>query len=94
MRQYEKQTTTYDRDVCIKMVCDVCGASVKNTESWDVRSFQRTEVKVKMKETESYPECGNSEITEFDVCPRCFKEKLIPAMKALGAEPSTREESW
>jgi len=35
-----------------------------------------------------YPGGGGGDKIEFDVCPICFSEKLIPAMKALGAEPN------
>jgi hypothetical protein len=41
-----------------------------------------------------YPDGHETEETSFDICPECFVAKVVPALKALGAEPTTTQNSW
>ena len=31
---------------------------------------------------------------EFDICPKCFDEVLVPFLKSKGAEPRVEENDW
>lgn len=87
----------------VKTVCDLCGAESKRDDWWyfyghrdpeDNGNLQETEVKVVIRYTHgtSYPEGGNGKEYSVDICPDCFRKKLIPWLKEQGAE--IREEEW
>lgn len=74
---------------CVSRTCDLCGKVGKGGE-WDaaVYEFNETEITVtiKQKEGSRYPEGGTGTEIEIDLCPDCFKAKLVPALQALGAK--------
>ena len=37
---------------------------------------------------------GDGESDTFDICPDCFKSKLIPWMREQGVEPEHKEWDW
>lgn len=61
--------------------CDLCGYKVNiliYDESWPNKyNFDYMQTEVKMREFNGYDEV----ISEYDICPKCFKEKLIPWIK-------------
>jgi len=68
-----------------KITCDLCSCTIIKT------SDSAQEIKVSHKSGWSYPDCGAGDLTEFDVCSQCFKEKLIPWFKSQSAEPQVSE---
>ena len=78
-----------------EVLCDICGA--KNPrQRWDLTDwgddcYDLDEVEIRCRTGSSYPDGGFGEETFFDICPKCFKEKVLPALKALGASPQNRE---
>ena len=84
------------RQKLVKRVCDICGFEAK-TEGWDAASgwdVNETEVRIecRQKEGESYPEGGWGTEWIIDICPECFKKKLVPALIEMGAQ--IKEEEW
>ena len=65
--------------------CDLCGATCPG--EWG-KGFQVARTEIKMREGEAYPEYQELEDTEVDICPTCFKEKLLPWLKSQGAVPT------
>jgi hypothetical protein len=62
--------------------CDFCGRDMDH----DRGGFDRNEVTIRAEEGEVYPECDCREVEEVDCCLTCWKEKVKPALQALGAK--------
>jgi len=76
--------------------CDLCGKEADG-EEWEAKSCYRVNeteirVQVRQKEGNNYPEGGSGTMYEIDLCPTCFKEKLVPWLKSQGAD--IKEEEW
>ena len=86
---------TYTRKVCMGRKCDLCGAEGYygewKTEDWGV---QETEIRVEIrhKSGEQYPEAGWGTLFDIDLCPKCFRERLVPWLRSQGAD--VKEEEW
>lgn len=74
------------RDVVDKITCDICGVEIKAREWGDAE-----EIEVKHRTGTAYPDGGSGEETTVDLCAKCFDEKLIPWLRAQGAQPTTKE---
>jgi len=76
--------------------CDLCGLESKG-EEWEAKSIYEvaeTEIaiEIRQKEGANYPEGGHGTKYEIDLCPNCFKDRLIPWLKLEGA--NIEEENW
>ena len=71
----------------VRIVCDLCGAEAKGDtfdgSSWTAEEID-LEVKVVMTEGTRYPEGYDTRRAKIDLCPTCFKEKLIPFVNENG----------
>ena len=75
-------------EVISHRTCDICNRSNRGKDSCEIE-----ETEISFREVEmSYPECGNGITYSYDICHECFKEKVMPALGVLGAEP--KEEEW
>ena len=78
------------RKVIIETVisCDTCGKKAKRGH-WDssVYAVENTEVTVTVhhESGKSYPGDHVTEKIRFDICPDCFRNKLVPYLQSLGA---------
>ena len=83
------------REVLTKRKCDLCGLESKYSD-WKSGKYEvaETEIKITMtqKEGSNYPEGGSGTEYEIDLCPKCFKERLIPWLKSEGVV--VKEEEW
>ena len=68
---------TVEVEVLECLVCDMCGA--KTTEDYWGEWYDHMEVIVQAAES-GRESCEN--MTGFDLCPKCFFEKLVPFIKA------------
>jgi hypothetical protein len=73
--------------------CELCEKTTDN-EEWSPRPYEITEPQVSLKEGSNYPEGGYWITTVLDICPNCFKEKLIPWFKSLGGMPRREDHDW
>ena len=77
--------------------CDLCGRKADG-EDWTRGSYviDETEMRVVMvqREGSSYPEGGSGKEYEIDLCPRCFKERLVPWLISQGAKIEQKEWEW
>ncbi len=99
MKHYEDRTETRTTKVCVRRTCDLCGRETKDGTDWDGTStydFEETEVSVTVKcETgERYPSGGQSTAYAVDLCPNCFKDKLVPWLQGQGAKVDPVELDW
>ncbi len=78
--------------------CDLCGVE-SDSECWEAEScyhVNETEIRVEVRQKEgsNYPEGGSGTAYEVDLCPKCFKERLVPWLKSQGADINEEEWDW
>lgn len=78
--QHEEQFVNY-------VSCDCCGEDIER----DVSGYDVGEVEIYCKEGTAYPEGGHGTKIVLDMCPTCFKEKLVPFLQSIG---TVRTEEW
>jgi hypothetical protein len=75
--------------------CDLCGRESKYAD-WSTGNYEVDETEIAItivhKKGESYPEASFGKTMDIDLCPVCFKDKLIPWLKEEGA--TINEEEW
>jgi hypothetical protein len=108
MRTTKKVTRPAREDTVIdKLTCDLCGREAPDPDGYhpwatdyydavesDVKLKRPLDPKVKLKTGQSYPEGGDGEEIEFDICPECFTGKLIPWLESQGAKAVKRDWEW
>ena len=98
MRHYiQKQIPAREEKVLDKITCDLCGKVAKsgNWEStlWEVNETE-IEITVRQKDGLSYPESGWGTQYTVDICPDCFKNKLIPWLESQGCVAKRKDWRW
>jgi len=88
MREYKLEKVSFDKKVIDKICCDLCGREgVK--DGWESGYYEvnetEVEVTVHQREGKAYPD-GDCWGTEYiiDMCPECFKNKLVPWIISQG----------
>ncbi len=91
---HEEERTEY-------LACDLCGIRTTDGRCWpeaaragEVGPYIVRDVTVSLREGTSYPEGGNTETTIVDLCPRCFRDRLLPWLESQGAKPRGEETDW
>ena len=96
MLKYEEKEIKSKKKVLIKKTCDICGKETTQNNlskhEWDHENFGVSETKVSMREGVNYPEGGFGTEFKIDICPECFRDKLIPWLKSYGSE--IKETDW
>jgi hypothetical protein len=96
-RKYEKKTVpaaerTYTD--LVKVTCDICGAENED-KNWAKGAYDFNAVKIRRIKGSNYgSDGGDSEEEFFDICPKCWDDKIKPALALMGAEPSKKERTW
>jgi hypothetical protein len=95
MRNLSKRIVpTHEITEVSSITCDICKKTSKHAD-WDKNDFYEVlETEVSMRTGFNYPESDDTEEIRFDICPKCFMEKLVPLLKELGAEPTKEEHNW
>ena len=75
----------HEKEYIAELRCDICGR--KSSRPENRYPWMKGDVMVRLNETEHCP--GGADIF-FDICPDCFKGKLLPALFALGAQPRVK----
>ena len=94
MKTYE--TKTREEQVCTKMICDLCGFQSPSAGSWPSRDpddyYYTGNTTVEFRDGHFYGD-GEGSGLEFkaDICPTCFKEKVMPALANLGCGVKIQE---
>lgn len=95
MKRYESKEIK--QEVHVATDCDLCGKEVdlveKGLKGRDHYAFYEADW-IKYEEGTRYPDSGSSDVTEADICPACMKDKVIPALKAIGVKFQEREREW
>jgi hypothetical protein len=73
--------------------CDHCHSRSVSGNNWSDENYSISQVRLEFKEGYQFP--GESEDVEkqwFDICPFCWKERVVPALKESGFEPMETKE--
>lgn len=90
----------YEFEVCVEVVCDLCGDDAPNPRSrskhvfsgaWEIASFEVNRVAICRELGENYPEGNFTKTESFDVCPDCWENKLTPWFQSQGATITVTE---
>jgi hypothetical protein len=73
---------------CTHVACDLCGKAIGH------EAHEVDKVRIEYENGFRYPEIGDVEVLQFDMCGSCFKKKLVPWMKAQGAAVGKTYEEW
>jgi len=82
----------YEEEVLDHLKCELCEATTMNEDDWGESGYDVLETKVSIEEGKRYPNDGWGVETIVDICPKCFKEKLLPWLISQGAK--IRKEEW
>lgn len=72
-----------------KVICDVCKQEIPRPDTYEV-----SEIEVKHRKGNSYPEGGSGTEKTCDICPVCFETKVVPALEALGVTFAEPDWDW
>ena len=80
------------------MTCDLCGLETKRERNWGTdddwdNTLDNTRVKYETGQSDR-DGGGYSKTKSFDICPKCFEEKLIPWFESQGATIQESELNW
>ena len=73
--------------------CELCDQTSPR-EDWAPRQYEVNEPEVSLSVGRNYPEGGYHTRTVLDICPKCFKEKLIPWFLSQGGKLREVECDW
>jgi len=99
MKKYETRVEDKPRsyEVLVERTCDLCGFKARN-ENWGEGYYDVNEtecrVEVRWKGGSNFPEGGYGTAIEIDICPVCFKEKLVPWLRSQGAKIEEKDWDW
>lgn len=73
--------------------CDICKTNSRGSDGWAENGWDVKNVEISLDEGSNYPEYAFGETITYDICPKCFKEKLMPFLDSLGAKPEVKDYS-
>ncbi len=91
-RTIEKKVETKEFKVVDSITCDLCGD--ETNKNWKTEPYDATETDISMKTGNDWPEGGSGDLIEVDICPTCFKDKLIPWVRSQGGTETVTEWDW
>lgn len=98
MKKYETRTQTSSHEELTGITCDLCGRAAKSADRWDGGAYvvNDTEVTVTVRQREGHEYPGSGSGTEYsiDLCPQCFKDRLVPWLREQGARIEPLEWDW
>jgi hypothetical protein len=80
------QVPATTREVIDSVTCEICGEKIENKDNIEV-----DEITIRRKKGEQYPECGFGEMTEVDMCGKCFEEKFLTWLWSYNGRPRISE---
>jgi hypothetical protein len=79
----------HNEEVFDKLTCDVCGAESKWDENWSGDGEERITTTIQIEEELSSARGGQSTLTQFHICPACFKGALTAWFASHRQNPPT-----
>ena len=94
-KKHGKRSVTRDESFLEEITCDLCGRKGSpGRHNWSDETYTIEEIKIESEIGNAYPDGGSSEKTEFDICPECFAEKVVPWLISQGAQPRKFDTEW
>jgi len=89
----EEVTVPTHKELKLKFyICELCKITTRDYQQWPPASnYEINETEVSLSTGYSYPGDFSRRSTVLDICPKCFKEKLIPWFRSLGGTPREEE---
>jgi len=78
MKVYKTESVTRENKRLVSHTCDRCGASLVEG------LYDISEVEIRSKHGDSYPEGSHYTASEIDCCVKCFDSAVLPALVSLG----------
>lgn len=94
MKVYEtRHKPASDYKICVRRQCDLCKVDSKS-EEWGGGTYEvnDTQLTVTALCKTSKPYSGTE--YEIDLCPACFKDKLVPWLQSQGADIKAKGWHW
>jgi hypothetical protein len=85
MKTYKTETITREEKVVDVYSCDLCGKASPSSYDWGADNHHDLSVTIQLSDCNYGPGESSGQHTWTDICPECFKEKVVPAIEALGA---------
>ena len=94
MKTYK--TTTRSESLLAETTCDLCKARTVrhpsgNVANWSDSNSGITRVEITLYDIDGDESETIGEEIEFDICPRCFRDQLMPWLQSKGAVPHVRK---
>lgn len=89
-----KRKTIREEEYVSSTTCELCGRSTKNDRDWGGEDANVNHATVMLEVGYGHGDGGNIQQTIVDVCPDCFKSKMLPWLASQGANPRTDEIDW
>lgn len=83
-----KQVPATTVEIIEKTTCDLCGEIIQE------EMFEVNKVNVSQRVGRSYPEGGSGINRQFDICGKCFNEKIVTWLESQGAKPRIEDWDW
>lgn len=93
MRKYIEKQYTKTQTIIEELICDICKKTAKFPFwEWGEQIGCEKKVNISYIDGVGYEDGGGHvSMISFDICPECFENKVIPALKQFGAEPRVDE---
>lgn len=98
MKEHKKKVIPqHEIEELVGVTCDFCGA--KGKHEWNSSSYttDETEISVEISHNqgENYPSGRIGDKFTCDMCPRCFRDKLVPFLQSIALpERKLDYEDW
>lgn len=92
-RKETRKVPASTREEIVAVVCDLCGCEGRYGK-WTTQPFDVEDVEISYESGRRYPEGNFTEVISYDICPKCFKTKLMPWLKSQGADPDVEDRNW
>lgn len=87
-----KEPRTRTSEVVVALVCDLCGTR-STGRNWEVGIYDRDRVYISGEQGKRYPDDDAYDVTRVDMCPTCFRSRLLPWLLAQGGQYRIEEKA-
>jgi hypothetical protein len=91
MKTFKTETITREEKVVDVFSCDMCGKIAPGKYDWGEDDNHDIGVQVELNDCYYGPSDRKGYYMRTDICPECFKGKVVPALEDLGAVFRTRD---